>query len=107
MRLVHERIEHREADSTLTLTLRTGPTPEGDVGVLLTGDWVHAVDLRGIVPEPGEQVSTGEGLRLLFPVAGASEVHLAISYRAQRIGVLRGGVSALGGSLEFWQVVLP
>lgn len=105
--LQFERVEHREADATLTLTLRSSGAGAQDAAVMLTGGWLDAVDLRGVVPQPAEQVSTAGGLQLRFPVAGASEVRVSLSYRAQRTGLLRGGVAAAGESVAFWQLVLP
>ena len=93
----YTRIVHRENDDDLRVS---GP----GTTIRLTGDWVQAVDLEQVVPEPESVAADADSMTLEFEQAG---LHVNISYRAQQLGPLTGGVEVGNQRFAVDQVVLP
>ncbi|MEI2784358.1 MAG: hypothetical protein V9E82_01450 [Candidatus Nanopelagicales bacterium] len=93
----YTRIVHRENDDDLRVN---GP----GTTIRLTGDWVQAVDIEQVVPEPESMAADADSMTMEFAKAG---LHVNISYRAQQLGPLTGAVHLEGQSFELQQVVLP
>lgn len=77
------------------------------VEIELDGDWVQAVDIAGITPEPQEQVVTPYGLCLAVSAEPGAEVDIQITYRASEIGNVDAGVRFQDDTVPFRQFVYP
>lgn len=102
--LEYERIEHREADATITARLRVAES--GQVSLRVGGGWFDAVDLRGVVPEPEQQIATADGVVLVVRVEGPADVAVDISFRAIQAGLLTGEIGFGDETVTFQQLVL-
>ncbi len=96
-RLEYTRIVHRQTEDDLQIR-GSGPT------VRLTGDWVDAVDIERVIPEPESMRADQSGLTLEF---GQAQVQVELGYQARHLGPLRGQVEVGGQQLPLNQVVLP
>lgn len=93
----YTRIVHRENDDDLRVR---GP----GTTIRLTGEWVQAVDLEQVMPEPESMAADADSLTLEFAQPG---LHVTITYRAQQLGPLTGGVEVGEQRFALEQVVLP
>lgn len=100
----YERVEHRQADATVTVRLRVAES--GQVALRVGGAWFAAVDLRGVVPEPEQQIATADGVVLLVRVQGPAEVSVDVSVRVIQAGLLTGEIGYGDESVTFRQLVL-
>lgn len=105
--LEYQRVTHRAADDTLALEVERTAQGAEPLIVSLGGDWLEALDLRGITPEPAEQAGTPEGLELTIPMKGSGRVRIVLSVRTAAVGLTRGHVRVEGEEITFAQLVLP
>jgi hypothetical protein len=107
LRVEYQRLGHFEADEVVTLTVAPAAVTGDSVDLELAGAWVRGVDLRGVSPEPQEQVTTTYGLRLTFATEPGAELSVQVAYRPAEVGSLHGGVRLEGESVDFGQFVYP
>lgn len=103
----YQRIAHREADDTVTIEVGRDARDTGPLTILLGGDWLEELDLRGITPEPAEQVGTPDGLELTIPTSGSGRVRVVLALRTGAIGSTHATVRVGGEDVSFTQFVLP
>jgi hypothetical protein len=102
-----QRFSHLEADDLLTVTA-SGGAAQGDTVDLVFGlDWVRAVTITDITPQPSDQTLTPEGLRLTLPVERGADVPIQIAFRPSDVGRADGVVAVEGDSVTFGQFVYP
>jgi hypothetical protein len=85
------------------LTVTVAPMTRGPVKIALPTSYVERFDVEAIVPEPSEQATDAEALRLTFP-SGTRKVTLRLTPGS--IGVRSGHVTA-DDDVRFKQVVWP
>jgi hypothetical protein len=107
LQVEYQRLGHFEADEVVTVTVASAAVTGDSVDVELAGGWLQAVDVRGITPEPREQLATPYGLRLTFATEPGAELSVQMTYRPAAIGNLYGGVRLEGETVGFGQFVYP
>jgi hypothetical protein len=93
-----------------TLLVDVGPrhVREGRAHVLVSREFLAAVDIESITPTPAEVVTGGDHLSFRFDVSGTSRLSASFSLRAQEIGVVSAQIAlADGTSVRFRQLVYP
>jgi hypothetical protein len=103
----YQRFTHREADDRVSVTLSSAAVTGDSVDVELDGDWVQAMDITGIHPQPQEQTPTPYGVRLSIPTEPGAEVSIQITFRPSDMGPIDGGVRFNGETVVFDQFVYP
>ena len=103
----YQRFTHVEADDSIAIRLGEEAVQSGTAELLLGGDWIQAVTVMGITPQPSEATLTPEGLRLSVPVQGGTDVPVQIEFRASDIGLTDGLVAADGERATFNHFVFP
>ncbi len=107
VRIDYQRFAHLEADDLVTITVDATAVTSDSVGIGLSRDWVDAVDIQSIVPQPDSGTSTPAELRLQLSARPGSAVTVRITYRASAVGVLNGVVRQRGSAVSFAQLVYP
>jgi hypothetical protein len=103
----YQRVAHREADDTVTIELARDAGDTALLTIGLGGDWLEELDLRGITPEPSEQVGTPDGLELRIPTSGSGRVRVVLALRTGDLGTTHATVRVGGEDVSFTQFVLP
>lgn len=105
--LDHQRVARHNADEQVTLHLGTSTVRDGRIELEVLGDWVQAVRVDSLVPEPSAQRSVPGGLLLEFEADAVAPTVVTLYYRAFRYGSQEAEISAGGDRLGFTQWVLP
>lgn len=103
----YERFSRYTGDTILRV--RIGPVRGGAARLWISDEYLSAVDIQQVVPEPTAWTATGGGVVLSFPVGGRDDrVDARIRLSLTRIGLVRGEVGLPGREpVEFWQFVYP
>jgi hypothetical protein len=105
--LEYQRFTHLEADDVLTVHISGDAVTSDSIDVEIAHAWLEAVDVRGISPEPMEQVATKFGMRLTVATQPGAGVSLDIAFRARDVGPTDAGVRFQGDVVPFRQLVYP
>lgn len=105
--LDHQRAIGHNADQQVTLHLGATTVREGKVEVELSGDWVHAVRVDAVTPEPSAQRTLPDGVLLEFEAGSTSSTVVTLYYRAFRYGSQEAEIAVGDDRLDFTQWVLP
>jgi hypothetical protein len=104
----YERFVRKDATEVLQVRV----TPDQDAGsatVFLGAEWVDAVIIEGIEPQP-DTVSAAEGGMLLeIPTEDAAPVQLRVSFRPDAVGVVSASFAVAPGAegAPLWQLTYP
>lgn len=104
--LRYERVEHRESDAVLEITVNHG-AGKGPVTIALSGAWVRDADIRGVTPTPAGEQAHSSGVTYDVDVAGSGPARITLSYRSTAVGMRCGTVTVDRESVEFCQLLLP
>lgn len=108
VQLEHERFARHIADTSLQLRVRPDPAQPGTAQVWISSEYLSAVQVQGVQPEPDSWTGVGGGVVLAFPVSGQEPITVSLQIRPDEIGLLRGAVGAPGREpVEFWQFGYP
>ena len=107
VRVDYQRFGHLEADDKLTVTFAPAAVTDRSISLELAQEWVEAVDIDTITPQPDQQVATPYGLRLTVATEPGTEVTVQISYRAGDAGPIDAGVRHAGVTIPFHQLIYP
>ncbi|HNE88283.1 MAG TPA: hypothetical protein PKL68_05070 [Actinomycetota bacterium] len=99
----YSRVVHHQTEEDLTIVF---PVSGEDVAVELRGGWVEAATIRGLTPEPSEQLSVPGGVRYQLP-AGPGRGRFTVAFRMDRVGLVSGEVVVDGRRVDVRQLVLP
>lgn len=107
LEVVHQRFARSGAAAPLDVTVAPGAAVAGTVDVLVAEEYLGAVDVQSVSPEP-DSTSVAPGfLVLTFPVEPDAELRVRFSVQAEDVGTVRGTVRAGGASVSFAQFVYP
>ena len=105
--LRYDRFARLTARQSLDLELRS-QEPESDFELWLDDGFLSRVQIESIVPEPDEQSSSADGVRLKFDINPASlRAPVVIRYRPVAPGLLHGRLRAGQATVSFEQFVYP
>ena len=107
VRVDYQRFGHLEADDKLTITFAPAAVTDKSISLELAEEWVEAVDIAAITPQPDQQVATPYGLRLTISTEAGAEVTVLISYRAGDAGPIEAGVRHADQTIPFRQFIYP
>jgi hypothetical protein len=106
--LRYERFTRHQGQSTLQLQVSPDPARPGTARIWLSGDYLAAVQVQQIWPQPETWTGTGTGTVLTFPVHGAGPVSVEVLLNPDQMGLVQGAVGAPGRQpVRFWQFVYP
>lgn len=105
--VTYRRFIHMQADSQLSVTIRSAAVQAGEVPMRISTSWLSEVDVLGISPEPVEQRAAGDAVTMLFAASPGAELTVSFSFRG--ISLWRHDVSIRVGSeiVRFSQFVYP
>jgi hypothetical protein len=103
----YQRFGHLEADDLVTITVAGAAVASDSVEVELAAEWVAAVDLQSIVPQPDMETSTADGLLLEVAAQPGSPVTIQITYRASTVGPIDGAARLDEATASFDQLIYP
>lgn len=111
LRVEYERFTRRLAPADLVVRLGGTPARPERRGVWLDAEYLEAVEVQRVTPQPDQVVSSGSRVTYLFtldiqPDARAPSVAFAL--RSRRMGVQHARVGLVGGpAVTFRQLVYP
>ena len=106
--LRHDRIIRRDAPSMMALHLAAAPSADSVVVVSLTEDYVAAVDVERVVPEPLlVRASSGRVEYHLLRLEPSRPMVVRFAMRANATGLYHAALGVGGRMLTFRQLVLP
>jgi hypothetical protein len=105
--LEYHRLTHITQPEELKLRLR--PKGDGGAELLISGPFLHAVEITGITPEPSEQEARpGGAIALTFERSGdARDFGVTIDYEIVEAGRHKGRVEHAGDAVEFATFAYP
>jgi hypothetical protein len=104
--LTYDRIVRFQDQIELRVRVEGGAS--GVVSLEVGDDYLSHVELKSVVPEPEEQRSRPGVVELRFRPARAGEpVEVSVRVKVEKVGTLKGSVSAGAGVLRFEQFCLP
>jgi hypothetical protein len=103
LRVEHDRVARQQASAALTIE---APAENHNLRLWLGREFLAAVDLETITPEPERSVLHAD--RAVYEFAADGPVEITIRYRHERLGRVRCDLGVEGGeALSFQQLVLP
>jgi hypothetical protein len=110
VRLEYERFVRSHSDSRLNLSLPSPPPDTGDAALLsvwFSGEYLSAVDMGRISPEPVYEELDASGVRYYFRLHDGPQ-QLIFRFRPQRAGSLSGSLRVNDGpATDFQQTIYP
>lgn len=105
----YQRFIRHDGRTTLTMQVSGDRVVEGQVEIWLASDYLSAVEIQRISPEPQEVRAEGERMVYVFAADGSAEsIDLSFSLRPQHIGRLSGEIGLPGGpATSFTQLSYP
>jgi hypothetical protein len=103
----YQRFTHLEADDMISIVVAPAAVTGDTVEIELAEEWLRSVEVRGMTPEPQEQVATPYGVRLTVSAEPGSEVSIQIGFRATEIGSVDAGIRFQDQTLPFDQFTYP
>jgi hypothetical protein len=105
--LEYERFARLEGLHRLTVHLDDDAGPEAEREVALTKDYLEAVTIEHIDPEPVHVTATADALVYRFAIARQHRVAIRFDVRTSRFGSLHGTVRSGNAAVAFRQLVYP
>lgn len=104
----HSRFVRHIADTSLELRVLPDPRQPGTARVWISSEYLAAVNVQQVTPEPDTWTAMGGGVELAFPADGPDPVTVQIEIRPDDLFLLRGAIGVPGRQpVEFWQFVHP
>jgi len=104
-----DRFVRSGANESLAITIAGGQASHGEVQVAITTDWLNAISLAGISPQPAQIEARDDQQVLVFAVDDpAAPLVVEIGYGADYIG--RRSLTVAVGThdpVRVWQVAFP
>jgi hypothetical protein len=109
VRMEYQRFARHVADTSVQLTVRPDPAEPEAARVWISAQYLSALNVQQVVPEPDSWTTVDDGVVLTFPVGGPDDrVVVQMQVRAEAIGLVRGAVGVPGREpAGFWQLVYP
>ncbi|WP_219420002.1 hypothetical protein [Pseudonocardia nigra] len=102
----HERFARYIGDTSLQLQVLPDPEQPDTAQVWISSDYLSAVQVQQVRPQPDTWPGAGDGAVLVFPVSGPDPISVQLQIRPDQIGLLRGAVGTPAREpVEFWQFV--
>lgn len=99
----YERFVRHDGRTTLTLEVDGSQAIEGELRVWLTSDYLAAVQIEQVSPQPSETIADGDRLVYVFPIDDtASSLTVSFSLRPQDMGWLSGEAGVPDGPTVSW-----
>lgn len=94
----YSRFDRRRSPSELRLAIAGDATGSGEVSVWLATDYLDALDVQTILPEPDTFQAGAERTVLVFEAAEAGQpIAVSIEYEPEPVGLLDGRIGLVGG----------
>jgi hypothetical protein len=109
VRIEYERFQRQGSEFTLRVDIEPEATTGDAVPLRVSGSFLDAVEVKGIVPEPREAKSLGSDVEYVFPVAQPGQpATIRFALKMREVGSHSAGIS-LGGRepARFIQFVYP
>ena len=99
----YERFIRHDGRTTLTLEVDGSLAQNGEVQLWVSRDYIEAVQIQQITPNPSETVAAGERLIYTFPIDDpSSTLTVAFSLRPQDMWRLNGEAGVPDGPIVTW-----
>jgi hypothetical protein len=108
VQLDYERFLRYQGESSLELEVRPDPEQPDTGRLWISSEYLSAVQVQQVRPEPDTWTGVGDGVVLTFPLDGAEQLDVQLQIVPDRIGVVSGAFGAPGRpTVDFWQFVYP
>jgi len=109
VRVDYFRFDRFHRDGTFRIEINAKPSDDGTVRVWVDRDYVEALEIRSISPEPVRQVAREDRIVYEFATAALKlPLTVTFSVSAEEFGGLRGTVGLVDGpEVAFEQLVFP
>jgi hypothetical protein len=83
----YDRLQRLDGEGEITVRMPTGAASSGTVALLVSQDWLSAVQLEQVSPEPAAQVFSGEQVAFQFDAADDTRpLHVTLDFRPKSVG---------------------
>ena len=109
VRVEYERFQRQGSEFSLRVDIATQATTEDAVPLRVSGTFLDAVEVKGIVPEPREARSHGGDVEYIFPMAQSGQpATIRFALKLRKVGCHSAEIG-LGGRepARFTQFVYP
>jgi hypothetical protein len=103
----YQRVTHLEADDSLSVIIDPRAVTGNSVALVVDPEWVAAMDINSVTPQPDSETATPEGLELTIATTPGAHTTVTFTYRPTRIGRVDGGMALDGDRVAVSQLVLP
>lgn len=104
----YSRFVRHIGDTTVELRVQPDPAQPDSARVWISEEYLSALNLRQVTPEPDTWTALADGIVLSFPTAGSEPVMVQMTVRPDDLWLIRGELGVPGrGPAAFWQFVHP
>jgi hypothetical protein len=104
----YARFERRHAPTEVEVAIGQGAVRDEQVALWLSTDYLEAIEITSIMPEPEEVEVMGDRVVYHFAAEPAAEIRVVIALEHDEPGLTTGRVGLVDGEeLAWWQVVYP
>lgn len=108
LKIEYERFLHYLSPTSLMFRIRATDSEQRDLRIRINSDFVQAMTLEKVVPEPTRVEAGDKWLSYNFAVNIPGEVIIKFDLTPQQIGLVSAKVSVGSAQpLSFWQFVYP
>lgn len=109
LRVEYERFQRQGSEFTLRVDVATQAAADNAVPLRVSGSFLDAVEVRGIVPEPREARSFGADVEYVFPVAQPGQpTTIRFTLKLREVGSYAAEIGLSGRDpARFTQFVYP
>ena len=104
----YPRFTRNGAPSTLSLRVPATAAADGQVRVWIDGEYLEALEVTSITPEPASQISDGGGVVFAFETEPGAPLEATVNATGDAIGLQTGRLAVVGHPpVEFRQIFYP